>query len=88
MSINELVDALRHENFLVRSGAIWEVANRRVLNDDIILLLKKLKKDETVFWPPVKVQDLAFAALDILGIEKYSDDNAYVKGFIKTKMKK
>lgn len=87
MSDDELAEMLKHEHFIVRTSAIWETVNRHNLDKDVVSLLKDLKKDETKFWNFIKVQDFAFAALDILGVEKYAGDNEYVKRLIKDEMK-
>lgn len=57
----------------------------KVLNDDeIINQLKELKNNHSIAMMN-KISDCAIAALDIMGVEKYSGSNKKIIEIIKTK---
>ena len=72
MRTDELVSLLNHENILVRASAIMEIVERGEKNPKIESGLMKAAGDETSFWNTFLVKDLAAAALDRLGIRKYT----------------
>lgn len=74
MQTDELVSLLSHENFLVKASAIMEIVERGETNAEIESGLMKAAEDETSFWNTFRVKDLAMAALDRLGIQKYDGD--------------
>ena len=74
MQTDELVPLLSHENFLVRTSTIMEIVERGETNAEIESGLMKAAEDETSFWNTFLVKDLATAALDRLGIQKYYGD--------------
>lgn len=86
MNDNELVEALYHKNFIVRTKAICEVTKRRVNTSEAIEAIYKLKNDSTVFWNQYKVQDFADAALELLGERDGTDKNEQVRALVKSKL--
>lgn len=63
--------------------AIRTCCIQNVFNDNIIKIMKELKKDKRVAMMN-KVSDFATAALDILGIEKYNGNNVIIIEMIET----
>lgn len=86
MSNPEVTEALSHENFIVRVRAICEAVDRRLDDAKTIEAIQALKNDSTSFWNQYLIQDFAFAALDILGVEKYKEKNERVDALVESQL--
>lgn len=86
MDDGELVRALHHDNFIVRTKAICEVVKRGIDTTEAIEAIRKLGKDSTVFWNQYKVKDFADAALELLGVQENVNKNEQVKRLVKSKL--
>ena len=82
LSIVEM--ALEHAGALYRVNGIISAVNHKLLSPKIIEMIKYLKNDKTVI-SGYKVSDFSEAALDILDIEKYTEDSESVLRLIQSK---
>lgn len=64
--------------------AIRECVDNEIKDKDVIEKIKKLVKSELIEWNTQKVSDCAIAALDMLGVSKYSGDNMAIHDLIET----
>lgn len=74
---------LQSDNAADCAYAIRACCIQHISNDKIIAILKTLKSDNRIAMMN-KISDSAMAALDILGIEKYTGDNPAIIEIIKT----
>lgn len=86
MSDSEVTEALIHGNFIVRAKAVCEAVNRHLEDPGTIEAIQILKGDSTLFWNQYLIQDFAFAALDILGVEKHRGENERVDALIASQL--
>lgn len=77
---------LKTKGTFYRFNAILDCVNNQIITKEIADELIKLKKDYRVI-AGYKISDFSIAALDILGIEKYSDGNLDIINLINCKMK-
>lgn len=77
---------LKHENFIVRTKAVCEAVSRHLDDPKTIEAIRELQGDSTQFGNQYLTQDFAFAALDILGIEKHRGENERVDALVDSQL--
>lgn len=70
----ELLNALGDSNVLICVRAICEATVRNRKADEFREALSKLEDDERIFWNSYTAGTFATAAMDILGLKKYTGD--------------
>lgn len=82
----EVTKALSHEHFIVRTKAICEAVSRNLNDSATIEAIRALKSDSTRFWNQYLIQDFAFAALDILGVETWQGQNERIDALVESQL--
>lgn len=82
VSDSELLDIISQPYTIPKCGGISEVAKRKIRSEPFVERLKELKKDESILVGDTAVFDFANAALDIIGVEKYSGNRVQTKQLI------
>lgn len=84
MSIGDesaIYNGLNHNGAVIRMNGIMFAANFKFKKSSIIDAIKKLTEDNTEF-NGYTVSQFAFAALDVIGIEKYQGNDENIKELI------
>ena len=81
-----LVEMLYSDGITLKCGAIAELTRRKIIDNDVINRIKELKKDNGSFWHDYLVSDFAYAALDVLGIDRYMGNKKETKELINVKL--
>jgi hypothetical protein len=88
---DELLNKLIEGGIVDRNNAIIEAVQHNIKDDSIINQIKRLKSDNTFLFGlnggGYTVSTFAYAALDVLNIEKYKGNDEYVKKLIDFKFK-
>ncbi len=81
MEYREIINNLMSDGVIYRCQGILVCLKRRIVDPDIVEIIKGLKNDRVVIMGR-KVSSYAQATLGILGIEPYDGDDAEEKEFI------
>ena len=65
--------------YVIRFCVVNKVTDKRVVD-----IIKDLKTSDMIEWNSCRISDCAYAALDLLGIEKYEGDKMEIRDFIDT----
>ena len=82
----ELLEIMYQPYTIPKCGGISEAAKRKLRSQAVIERLKELKTDYAVLAGDTTVSDFACAALDIIGIEKYSGNREQTIQLIKIRL--
>lgn len=78
------IDALSSTNPNATIIGIAAVVKNKPDNDDIISALKDLKESRMIVFG-YSIRQMAIAALDLIGVEKYDGDEKTINAFIESK---
>ncbi len=85
-SLEEVVEMTYDKHTIDACNAICELVKRRIVSPEVKKALMDQANNEGVFWNYITVSDFSNAAMDILGIKKYEQDNAEVKRLIESNL--
>lgn len=69
-----------------KASETCRIVSNRDVSESAVSFLKNTMSDERSFWNDYLVSDFAYAALDLLGIEKYKGDRHEVLRLIESKL--
>lgn len=78
---NDIVSKLKSDGAIYRCQGILECLKGNIQDKSVLDLVSKLKNDNVVILGR-KISSYAIAALDILGVEKYSGEDVEIVEFI------
>lgn len=79
-----IIDGLSHSGAIYRMNAISFSSICKIRDTEVEKMIKDLKNDNIIL-DGYSVSDFAFAALDLMKVEKYTGDKPSVKKLIKSK---
>ncbi len=82
--MNEVLNNLNKKGSFYKFNGIVECVKSNLVNDEITTKLKEFKTDNSLIAGHT-ISDFSTAALDIMGIEKYTGDDLGIIGLIKSK---
>ena len=81
--VKKLIDDMTGDNgSVIKTRAIFEVVNKKEKSPKVIKCLEDLEGDNSTFFNMYLVSDFATAALDILGVKKYSGQREEIERLI------
>lgn len=80
-SENSILNGLKSNGSLLRINAIVSAVQNKVSSEQIISNIEKLQSDKTMVCGFL-ISDFAVAALDKLGVKKYTGDSDTIKAII------